>query len=90
MRTATTVLTQRPDPTWRGLYQVGGWSGMVIVVPYLVAIVLVAVAPPPSGADGERMLRYIAAHRWLYGIEQVLWLAPGVFAMIVSLALYVA
>ena len=36
------------------------------------------------------MLRYIAAHRWLYGIEQVLWLAPGVLAMIVSLALYVA
>jgi hypothetical protein len=59
-------------------------------VPYLVAIALVVVAPPPTDADGEQTLRYIAEHRWLYGVQQVLWLAPGILAMIVFLALSVA
>jgi hypothetical protein len=75
---------------WRHLYQVGGWSGILVVVPYLAAIILVVIAPPPVDASGEQTLQYIAAHRWLYGIEQVLWLAPGVLAMVVLLALYVA
>jgi uncharacterized membrane protein len=79
-------VTEGSDATWHKLYSIGGWSGIVIVVPYLAAIVLVAIAPAPSGADGEQTLQYIAAHRWLYGIEQTLWLTPGVLAMIVLLA----
>jgi hypothetical protein len=59
-------------------------------VPYLTAIVLIAIAPPPLDASGEQTLQYIASHRWLYIVEQVLWVAPGVLAMIVFLALAVA
>lgn len=73
--------------SWRGLYRIGGWCGILIVVPYLAAMAVIAVAPPPLEASGAETLEYVAAHRWLYGIEQVLWIAPGVLAMVVFLAL---
>jgi hypothetical protein len=79
-----------PDPSWRSLYRVGGWSGMLIVFPYLTAVVLIAIAPPPLEADGAATLEYVASHRWLYIVEQVLWWAPGVLALVVFLALYMA
>ncbi len=79
-----------PDPSWRSLYRVGGWSGMVIVVPYLVAIALVSASPPPLDASGAQTLEYISSHKWLYIVEQVLWIAPGVLAMVVFLAVTAA
>lgn len=79
-----------PDPTWRSLYRSGGVSAVLFVVFILVAIVLVVVAPPPLNADGATTLQYIASHKVLYIIEQVLWLAPSVFAAVVFLALYQA
>lgn len=79
-----------PDPSWRSLYRVAGMCGILIVVPYLAAIVLISIAPPPLESTGAETLQYISAHKWLYIIEQVLWLAPGVLAMVVFLALYVA
>ncbi len=88
--TPSAAVTGPPDPSWHRLYRAGGMSGILIVVPYVVAIALIAIAPPPVDASGERTLQYIAAHKWLYTIEQVLWLAPGVLAMVVFLALYVA
>jgi hypothetical protein len=89
-RTPSGEAASRPDPSWRSLYKAGGLSGILIVVPYLVAIVLVSVAPPPLESSGDETLRYIASHKWLYVIEQVLWSAPGVLALVVFLALYVA
>ena len=79
-----------PDPSWRGLYRAGGVSAMLFVVLLLVAIVLTIVAPPPLSADGATTLHYIASHKVLYTIEQVLWLAPSVFAAAVFLALFQA
>ncbi|HEU0001655.1 MAG TPA: DUF4386 family protein [Ktedonobacteraceae bacterium] len=79
-----------PDPSWRGLYRAGGISAMLFVVLLLVAIVIVVVAPPPLNADGATTLQYIASHKVLYIIEQVLWLAPSVFAAVVFLALFLA
>lgn len=87
---APSAAVGRPDPSWRSLYRVGGWSGMVIVVPYLVAIALISMAPPPLTASGAETLEYVASHRWLYIVEQVLWVAPGVLAMVVFLALTAA
>jgi hypothetical protein len=89
-RTPLAEVARRPDPSWRSLYRAGGVSGILIVVPYLVAIVLVSVAPPPLESSGDTTLQYIASHRWLYIIEQVLWSAPGVLALVVFLALYMA
>jgi Domain of unknown function (DUF4386) len=79
-----------PDPSWRGLYRAGGVSAVLFVVLLLVAIVLIVVAPPPLNADGATTLHYIASHKVLYLIEQILWLAPSVFAAVVFLALFPA
>jgi Domain of unknown function (DUF4386) len=79
-----------PDPSWRSLYRAGGVSAVLFVVLVLAAIVLVVVAPPPLSADGATTLQYIASHKVLYIIEQVLWLAPSVFAAVVFLALFQA
>jgi hypothetical protein len=79
-----------PDASWRGLYRAGGISALLFVVIVLIPIVLVVVAPPPLNLDGAATLQYIASHKLLYIIEQVLWLAPSVFAMVVFLALFLA
>ncbi|GID91597.1 DUF4386 family protein [Amorphoplanes digitatis] len=79
-----------PDASWRDLYRIGGWCGILIVVPYLAAMVAVAMTPPPAEAGAAETLEHVAAHKWLYGIEQVLWIAPGVLAMVVFLALTAA
>jgi hypothetical protein len=77
-----------PDPSWRSLYRAGGISAVLFVVSVLVAIVLIVIAPPPLSADGAATLQYIASHKLLYIIEQVLWLAPSVFGAVVFLALF--
>ena len=79
-----------PDPSWRGLYQSGGISAVLFVVSVLVAIVIVVIAPPPLNADGTTTLQYIASHKVLYIVEQVLWLVLSVFGAVVFLALYQA
>ena len=79
-----------PDPSWGGLYRAGGVSAVLFVVLTIVAIVLVVVAPPPLNSSGATTLQYIASHKVLYIIEQALWLAPSVFAMVVFLALFLA
>ena len=77
-----------PDPSWRGLYRAGGISAVLFVVPILLAIVLIVMAPPPLSADGATTLHYVASHKVLYLTEQVLWLAPSFFALVVFLALF--
>lgn len=79
-----------PDPSWRELYRAGGIAAILFVVSVLVAIVLIFIAPPPLNADGAATLQYVASHKALYLIEQILWLAPSVFALVVFLALYQA
>ncbi len=51
---------------------------------------IVVIAPPPLSADRATTLQYIASHKLLYIIEQVLWLALSVFGAVVFLALYQA
>lgn len=77
-----------PDRSWRDLCRAGGVSAVLFVVLILVAIVLVVVWPPPLNTDGAATLQYVASHKALYITEQVLWLAPSVFAAVVYLALY--
>jgi len=84
---AHTEISEPPDASWRGLYRIGGWCGNLIVVPYVAAIIIVAITSPPLNAGGAETLEYIAGHRGLYGFEQVLWMAPSLLAMVVFLAL---
>lgn len=89
-RRSTGETQASPDPSWRGLYRAGGISAFLFVVPILVNIVLLLVAPPLLNGDGATTLQYVASHKALYLLEQILWLAPSVFALVVFLALYQA
>jgi glucose uptake protein GlcU len=48
----------------------------------------IVARPPLSG--GAATLEFIAENRTVYPLEQILWMWPNVFAMIVFLTLYVA
>jgi len=57
---------------------------------YGVALVIVAVTTPPQASGGAEVLEYVAAHRTIYTVRQLLWLGPSLFLMVVFLALAVA
>lgn len=79
-----------PDPSWSGLYRAGGVSGLLAGAIYIVAAILIFTTPSPPLAGGAETLAFINAHRSLYILKQILWLAPSVLAMVVFLALYPA
>jgi hypothetical protein len=75
----------KPDPSWRDLYKVGGISGVLMGVLVIISMVLVFTTPQTPSSGGVATLQYIASHRSVYIVEQVLGLAP-VFLEIVTLA----
>jgi hypothetical protein len=79
-----------PDPSWAPLYRAGAVSAGFAVVLYLAALVIFSVATAPPTSGGARMLEYVDANRTIYIVRQVLWLVPGLFLMVVFLALAVA
>ncbi|MGN6696985.1 MAG: hypothetical protein ACTHMR_02415 [Thermomicrobiales bacterium] len=78
------------DPSWHTLYRVGGAGALLAALTYIVATVVDFAVPAPPPAGGAAMLAYIAAHRAVYILEQVLWLAPSVALTLTALALAVA
>ena len=87
-----------PDPSWKGLYRAGGISAMLFfVLNFVLLIVLDLITPRPPSTDevgslpnGADTLQYIASHKPVFIIEQLLFLGPIVLIMIVFLALYAA
>jgi hypothetical protein len=82
--------TTGPDSSWRGLYRAGGVAGLLAGLIYIVATILIFTTPSVPTSGGAETLLYIASHRSLYILKQILWLAPSALAMIVFLALYPA
>jgi len=78
------------DSPWRPLYRAGGACAAIAVAMYVAALVLFVATTAPPTSGGEEILRYIDAHRTTYVIRQLLWLAPSLFLMVVSLALAVS
>lgn len=78
------------DPSWRDLYRAGGLAGLLAGAIYIVAAILIFATPSVPTSGGAETLAYIASHRSLYILKQILWLAPSVLAMVVFLALYPA
>ena len=78
------------DPSWRGLYRVGGVSAVLVGVLFLVAIVLLPITPQAPSSGGVAMLQFIASNRSIYVLEQVLGIAPVFLAIVALLALYIA
>jgi hypothetical protein len=65
-------------------------SAGLAVVSYAAALVLVTTTSSPPTTGGARVLQYVDAHRILYIVRQLLWLAPNLFLMLVFLSLAVA
>lgn len=76
--------------SWEPLYRAGAVSAGLAVVSYAVALVIVASTSAPPTSGGARTLEYVDAHRTLYVVRQLLWLAPSLPMMVVVLALAVA
>lgn len=84
---ARAAAAERP---WRDLYRAGGVAALVATVAYIAATLVYFVVPAPPEEGGAAILEYIAAHRSVYIVEQVLWLAPSVLLTVAFLALAVA
>jgi len=79
-----------PDAVWGSLYRAGAASAGLAVTAYAAALVIVAASGAPPSSGGARMLEYVDAHRTVYIVRQLLWMAPSLFLMVVVLALAVA
>ena len=84
---AQTSASTRSVSQWRDLYRVGAISALAYVALVVAAIVLDSLMPSPV-TGGRATLEFITAHGSLYVIGQYLWLLPGVFGILVFLALF--
>ena len=78
------------DRSWCPLYRAGGVAAFLATISYIAAMVVDFAVPAPPEAGGGAVLDYIAVHRSVYLLEQVLWLAPSVLLVVATLALAVA
>lgn len=84
------AVASAPDPEWKRLYWAGGVSALLASLVYIIALVVeISLGEYPT-SGGAAVLEYIAAHRSVYILQQILWLMPSVLLMIVFLALYPA
>ncbi|MBT2568863.1 DUF4386 family protein [Arthrobacter sp. ISL-85] len=74
---------------WALLYLVAGTSSILFVLLLIAALVLDFMAPPPVHG-GAATLEFIASHKASYVAEQILWILPNVFPVLVFAALFVA
>lgn len=79
-----------PDPSWRPLYRAAAVAAGLAVVGYVVALALFVVTTAPPDEGGAAMLEHVDAHRTVYTVKQVLWVAPNLLMMVIFLALAVA
>ncbi|GCD88948.1 hypothetical protein NLS1_09540 [Nocardioides sp. LS1] len=77
------------DPSWAGLYRLGGLSAALFVLLVVIPVTLVFAAPAPP-VDGRALLPYIAAHKTVYLIELVCFVGLSVPALVVFTAVSVA
>src|SRR5690606_31571108 len=74
---------------WSSLYRIGGIAGILFVLSGVTALALYALNPPPV-SGGEATLQYIAESKASYVTQQLLWLVPSIFGLIVFAALLIA
>ena len=74
---------------WKLLYLVAGASSILFVFLLITALVIDFMAPPPVHG-GAATLEFIASNKAGYVAEQILWILPNIFPVLVFAALYVA
>jgi hypothetical protein len=90
MRAARAPAAAGADPAWRPLYRAGGAAALLATLAYIVATVVDFTVPAAPADGGAATLDYIAGHRAVYIVEQILWLAPSILLVVTVLALAVA
>jgi flagellar biosynthesis protein FliP len=81
-------LSDTAHATWTDLYRAGSRAAFLAAIAYITAIVVLFTVPEAPTSGGAQTLEYIAQHRTVYIVEQILWLAPNVLLMVVFLALW--
>lgn len=76
-------------PAWGPLFRIAGIAGILFVISGLLALALYALDPPPV-SGGEATLQFIAGHKASYIAQQLLWLVPSLFGLVVFVALLIA
>lgn len=87
---AVPAVAPRADPSWTRLYLAGGLGALLASLAYIVAIVVEFSLPEAPASGGAATLQYIADHRSLYILQQILWLGPSVLLVVTFLALWPA
>lgn len=70
------------DPSWAGLYRLGGLSAALFVLLVVIPVALVFAVPVPP-VDGHALLLYVADHKTVYLIELVCFVGLSVPALVV-------
>lgn len=82
------------DPSWKGLYKVGGISAILYLVLSLVVptiqVLTMEYFQMTAEYDGLEFLRFIAANRTWWLIAQTLVLGTSILAIVAFVALFVA
>lgn len=73
---------------WNPLYRTAGCAGILFVLSGVAALVLYTLDPPPV-SGGAATLRFIADNKSTYVAQQLLWLVPSLFGLVVFVALLV-
>lgn len=84
-----TLTRALPATVWRPLFRVGSVAARLFVLFYIAALVLYFVSPPPV-SGGAATLTFIAGNKPSYIAQQLLWLLPSLFALIVFTAVFLA
>jgi hypothetical protein len=83
-----------PDPSWKGLYKVGGISAILYIVLALVAPTLQVLSMKyfelTTEYNGAEFLQFIAENRFWWLILQTLVLGTSILAIMTFVALFVA
>lgn len=83
-----------PDPSWKGLYKVGGISAILYIVLALVAPTLQVLTMKyfelTTEYNGAQFLQFIAENRFWWLILQTLVLGTSILAIMTFVALFVA
>ena len=82
------IASIRPDPSWKTLYVAGGACAFGAALAYVIALVINLSVEAASDSGGASMLQYVADHRSVYILQQILWLGPGILLMVTFLSLW--
>ncbi|MGA7669787.1 MAG: hypothetical protein WBW04_05155 [Nitrolancea sp.] len=82
------IASIRPDPSWEKLYVAGGICAFGAMLAYLIALSIEFSVETAPESGGAATLQYIADHRSIYILQQILWLGPSILLMVTFLALW--